>query len=417
MAAPRGPRRRDLTGFTWDGKRRIAKCNVYVKGGRGKERKRITIRAASRVEAEDKWIAYRRKWRAAAGEQAEIPTLREFVAEHFEDITAGLKPSTIRGYHYMLQGRILPEWGDKRLNEFTSGRLNLWVKKLQREQVMRTKKRPLSPSTINGTINVLKTVLSKAVRWDILDESPLRKPVEHLKVTPPTQELSAKERRAFLAAFDDEQGFHAWLERHMPRGNVREIKGARKDAFGGRRKIGAGIRPGSPAAHEYFVRYRFLKPFFVCLLELGLRRGDALHLRWSEVDLDTGLIQLTTRKRGVVVVLPISRACREALLECRRRAIVSEFVFTTEVGKLLPEVRVRRVFRTAKELAGIKRSFRLHDCRHTFASTLVSAGATLSAVATLLAHADVRTTSRYARSEKVAAAEMARTILDAVDRA
>ncbi len=416
MAAPRGSKQRVVAGFTWDPQRRVAKCNVYIKGGGGKVRRRVTIRAASEDEAQQKWMTFRNKWRAAPFDPAKIPTLAEFVATYFTEITEGLKPSTIRGYHYTLHGRILPEWGHVKLDEITSGRLNLWIKRLQGEQIKRKKKRRLSPSTINGTINVLRIVISKAVKWDILEESPLRKPVDHLKVTPPKQELTSKERRAFLAAFDDEAGFQAWLERTMPRGNVREIRSG-KDRFGGRRKIGAGIRPDSSAAKEYFARYRFLKPIFVCLLELGLRRGDALQLRWSEVDLDAGLIQLTTRKRGVAVVLPISKACREALLECRRRRIVSEFVFTTEVGKPLSEVRLRRTFRTAKELAGIRRPFRIHDCRHTFASSLVSAGANLSAVATLLAHADVRTTNRYARAEKFAAAEMARSILDSIQPA
>jgi integrase len=416
VPTPRGSRRRDATGFNWDAKRGAAQCNVYIKGGGGRVRKRVTIRARSRDEALEKWVAYRKKWRAAPAGAGPVPTLRQFLDSYFDEITAGLKPSTIRGYHYTLHGRILPEWGHVKLNEFTSGRLNLWVKRLQGEQIKRKKKRRLSPSTINGTINVLKTILSKAVKWDIIEESPLRKPIDHVKVTPPTQELNLKERAAFLAAFDDEPGFHAWLERYMPRGNVREIRGAKEDAFGGKRKIGAGIRPGSPAAKEYFARYRFLKPFFVCLLELGLRRGDALQLRWSEVDLDAGLIQLVTRKRNVAVVLPISKACREALLECRRRPVLSEFVFATEVGKLLPEVRLRRAFRTAKELAGIDRPFRIHDCRHTYASLLVSAGANLSAVATLLAHADVRTTNRYARAEKFAAAEVARSILDAMEK-
>lgn len=374
----------------------------------------MTIHAASEDEAQEKWIAYRRKWRAAPVGAGPVPTLRAFIDEYFDEITAGLRPSTIRGYHYTLHGRILPEWGHLKLDEFTSGRVNLWVKRLQGEQIKRKQKRNLSPSTINGTINVLKTVISKAVRWDVIEESPFRKPIDHVKVTPPMQELSRKERAAFLAALDDEAGFQEWLDRHMPRGNVREIRGAKQDAFGGKRKIGAGIRPGSLAAHAYFTRYRYLKPFFVCLLELGLRRGDAMQLRWSEVDLDTGLIQLTTRKRGVAVVLPISKVCREALLECRRRPVLSEFVFTTEVGKLLPEVRVRRAFRTAKELAGITRPFRIHDCRHTFASLLVSAGANLSSVATLLAHADVRTTNRYARAEKFGAAEVARSILDSI---
>ncbi len=371
-----------------------------------------TIRANSRDEALEQWVAFRKKWRLTSGKQQGVPTLRFFVENYFTEITVGLKPSTARDYLYTLRGRVLPEFGETKLDEITSGRVNLFVKRLQQARLKRDSSRTLSPATVNATIGVLKLLISKAVRFDVLGESPLRKPIEHVKVTPPTLELSIVERDAFLAAFDDEEGFHAYLERHMPRGNVRELRRT-NDPFGARRRHGAGIRPRSLAAKAYYARFRWMKPYFIALLELGLRREDARLLRWREVDLDAGLVRLITRKRDVDVVLPVSRCCREALLECRRRRIVSEFVFTTETGQPVGDARLRRAFDIAKEIAGIKRRFRIHDCRHTFASHLVSRGVSLSIVASLLAHADQRTTMRYARAEKLAAAEIARAALDA----
>jgi integrase len=408
---PRGSRRREAVGFNWDAKRGVAHCNVYLKGGGGKTRKRITIPAVSRDEALEKWIAFRKKWRHVSPDHAKTPTLREFVDTYFPEITAGLKPATVRDYFYTLRGRILPEFGNIKLDEITSGRVNLFVKRLQQAPLKRNPKRSLSPATVNATIDVLKLVISKAVRWDVLDESPFRKPIEHVKVVAPTLELSQAECDAFVAAFDNERGFQAYLERHMPRGNLRDLR-KRGDAFGGRRKHGAGIRPGSLAAKAYFTRFRWMKPYFVALLELGLRREDARLLRWREVDFDAGLVHLTTRKRDVEVVLPISKRCREALLECRHRSVLSEFVFTTETGQPVGDARLRRVFGIAKKIAGIRRRCRIHDLRHTYASHLVTRGVSLAIVANLLAHADQRTTMRYARAEKLAAAEIARIALD-----
>jgi len=346
-------------------------------------------------------------------EQEEV-SARETEA-YFQEITAGLKPATVRDYFYTLRGRLLPEFGDVRLNEITSGRINLFVKRLLQMPLQRDPKRTLSPATVNATVHLLTLLIGKAVRWDVLDESPLRKPIDHVKVKPLTLELTKAEREAFLAAFDDERGFHAYLERRMPRGNVRELRKPH-DTFGGQRKYGASIRPGSPAAKDYYARFRWMKPYFVALLELGLRREDARLLRWREVDLDAGLAHLMTRKRDVEVVLPISSRCREALLECRERPVLSEFVFTTEAGRPLGDARLRRAFGIAKEIAGIKRRFRIHDCRHTFASHLVSRGVSLAVVATLLAHADQRTTVRYARAEKLAAAEIARLAMEGVSQ-
>lgn len=410
-AVSRGSRRREAVGFSWDAKRGIARCNVYFKGGQGKTRKRVTIRASSRDEALEQWVAFRKKWRHTSADRRQTPTLRVFVDTYFTEITAGLKPATARDYLYTLHGRLLPEFGDMKLDEITSGRVNLFVKRLQQARLKRDPARTLSPSTVNSTIDVLKLVISKAVRWDVLDESPIRKPIDHVKVTPPTLELSTVERKAFLAAFDDEEGFQSYLERHMPRGNVRELR-RKDDRFGARRKHGAGIRPRSSAAKAYYARFRWMKPYFVALLELGLRREDARLLRWREVDFEAGLVHLVTRKRDVEVVLPISKCCRDTLLECRRRAVLSEFVFTTETGQPVGDARLRRAFGIAKEIAGITRRFRIHDCRHTYASQLVSRGVSLSIVASLLAHADQRTTMRYARAEKLAAAEIARAALD-----
>ena len=49
----------------------------------------------------------------------------------------------------------------------------------------------------------------------------------------------------------------------------------------------------------------------------------------------------------------------------------------------------------ARKRAGLK-DFRIHDLRHSFASSLVNAGRSLYEVQELLGHADIKTTSRYA---------------------
>ncbi|MCU1244268.1 MAG: hypothetical protein JWN02_178, partial [Acidobacteria bacterium] len=102
----RGSRRREAVGFSWDAKRGVALCNVYFKGGGGRTRKRVTIHANSRDEALEKWIAFRKKWRHVSGDRQEIPTLSVFVDTYFTEITAGLKPATVRDYLYTLRGRL-----------------------------------------------------------------------------------------------------------------------------------------------------------------------------------------------------------------------------------------------------------------------------------------------------------------------
>ena len=397
--------RRLARGCTWNPRTGVARFCVYLK--RSNKKKRLKVRCYSEEQVREKFHAFRRKWKR--GEKSgKVPTLRQFYDEFFETITAGLRPATIRGYRYALEGRLLPEFGPETLDALTAGSVKLYAKRLLLEG--------LAPATVNAYVNTLKAIVSKAVDWEILEESPFRRPIRALKVTPPTNELSDEERQRFLAAFDDRRGFDAYLGEVMPRGVARTVGSSRGPrTFGGRRRVGAGIRPGSAAADEYFARFQWLRPFFVCLLTTGLRREDARQLRWSEVDLAMNRLHIMTRKKNVMVILPITRAFRAELLACRNRPIIADVVFTDEGGQVLSIKRIQRCFTIAKRLAGISRPFRIHDARHTLASLLVSRGASLSTTARILGHSDVRSTLRYARAEQVRAAEEARELLDAED--
>ena len=55
-----------------------------------------------------------------------------------------------------------------------------------------------------------------------------------------------------------------------------------------------------------------------------------------------------------------------------------------------------RIYMTAKMKAGLNKKTRLHDLRHSFASNMLSSGATLYEVQKLLGHKDAAMTQRYA---------------------
>jgi integrase len=146
------------------------------------------------------------------------------------------------------------------------------------------------------------------------------------------------------------------------------------------------------------------------LLDTGLRLSDALDLRWVNVSLDENVIRLVTRKKEKPVKLPLSDAVRTVLEALKKRPVISEFVFLDEDNKPLTKEKVSRKFAMAKAVAGIHRRLRIHDLRHTFASTLVSSGVNLKVVSDLLGHTDLATTARYARGDHRVLADVANVL-------
>jgi integrase len=219
-------------------------------------------------------------------------------------------------------------------------------------------------------------------------------------------ELSDEERRRFLGAFADESRFKRCFSESRSRGRV-----VSSPHFGGGPRVfGGALRPDGEALRYYFQRFRETKPVFVVALETGLRRSDLLGLRWRSVDFESGWIRVAMQKTRLEAVIPISNACREALLECRRGSLRAEKVFVNSEGQPLSWTTVRRHFVLAKRIAGITRRFRFHDLRHTFGSTLASRGVSLQVIAKALGHASVRMSERYARPSEESLQEIRRAL-------
>lgn len=195
-------------------------------------------------------------------------------------------------------------------------------------------------------------------------------------------------------------------------------------------------------------------PLWAVLISGGLRPGEALALRWPDLDLEAGKIhvQRTLVRRGVkgwklvepktsrgrrVVVLPgfAVQALRELRTAQRKEQLLlgaeyerHGFVFANEWGRPLELSNLharnfRRIMAAAElgewEGEGKRRkfvaAFRLYDLRHTAATLLLRAGVNPKVTSERLGHASVSfTMDVYAASlpdlQEEAAAEMERLL-------
>jgi integrase len=392
-------------GFEYDAAKKVARFDCYVPGSAGKLRRRRTVPAKTRPEALTLWRSFVDELAAEAERKDSvpavprvIPTLNAYIDDYFEKIIAGLRKSTQRSHRNIVSKQLLPLLGEVRLDAITSIAVSDFATALRNEGY--------APSYINDCVRVLKMLLHQAVERDVLREYPIKKRVRKEKEPVLRLEMTDTERRAFLDAFDDRRAFESHLSSVGRKGRVVE-----SPWFGQPRLFGGSLRPDSGAASRYFERFAYLKPLFIVALETGLRKGDLLKLRWSSIDFAEGWIRVVMEKTDFEATIPISAECERALDVCRKRPVVSSFVFVDEDGQRLSETRVKRSYSLAKKLAGISRRCRFHDLRHTFASRLVSRGVNLKVVATALGHTTTEQTERYARPSEVAMREI-KTALD-----
>jgi integrase len=134
---------------------------------------------------------------------------------------------------------------------------------------------------------------------------------------------------------------------------------------------------------------------FRLLLWTGARLGEALDLRWKHVDLEHKRLVLDDSKeknRAKIVHLP---APAVSMLEARQRddSKPGDLVFAASDGGRLENM--QRRWQSIRDAAGLP-GFRIHDCRHAWASSAVMHGVPLHVVGRALGHASPSTTNRYA---------------------
>ncbi len=159
-----------------------------------------------------------------------------------------------------------------------------------------------------------------------------------------------------------------------------------------------------------------LVALYTVAVTAGLREGEILALRWEDVDLEAGRLQVrrtaSETRTGRVYELPKSgvgrqirltqkatqalRAHRKLQLEERmEKAGLWEdhgLVFPSEVGTPMGARNLQRTFKIRLRRAGLPETTRFHDLRHTCATLLLRQGVNPKFVQELLGHRDIALT-------------------------
>jgi integrase len=137
-------------------------------------------------------------------------------------------------------------------------------------------------------------------------------------------------------------------------------------------------------------------------LKAGLRQGELLALRWSDVDRVAGRLVVKRSVWRGILGPPKGGRSREVALSPEavrslkaHRHLRGELVFCTDGGRMFTKNECEHPLWRACKRAGLRR-IGWHVLRHTFASHLVMRGAPLKAVQELLGHATIEMTMRYA---------------------
>ena len=142
------------------------------------------------------------------------------------------------------------------------------------------------------------------------------------------------------------------------------------------------------------------KAMLELLYATGIRVTELVGLKLSDVNMSIGFI--TCRDEHKERMIPFGHAAREALtkyLEAARETFLkgthSELLFTNYSGREMSRQGFWKIIKYYGDRAGIEEDITPHTLRHSFAAHLLSNGADMRAVQTMMGHSDLASTQMY----------------------
>jgi integrase len=343
---------------------------------------RKTFTAATRHEVADQLTKALRDRQRGININPEKKTVEEFLKQWLEGIKPDVAPATYVSYEGTARLHLIPALGKILLSKLSADHVERF--KQEKLDEIRTagpgvKKavdgepapgpQRLSASTVRYCLTVLRMALDKACRLDLVP-------------------------RNVALLIDFPKAEHAEIEPFTAEQAMRLIEAAKQHRLGA---------------------------LFSVAMAIGLRKGEALGLKWSAIDMERGTlavraalqrIKLPGEKKGTLALrepkrssrrtINLPQVCLSALGRHRvrqeqERALAGtrwkegDFVFTTGIGTPLEPRNLERAFAQILAIADLPHS-RIHDLRHTAATLLLSQGVHPRVVMELLGHSQIAVT-------------------------
>lgn len=388
---------------------RFTSWRVYERAGKG------WFGAISYKAGDGKWKKRERKLsskgkRAAESEceawfdrenaEAENPpekapqTVREYLSSYVEGCSVNTEPSTVNGYRYVLRRQIDPyALADVDLSELKPDSVRAWLVALTERY---------SPATISKAFVLLRSALRQAVNDEVLS----RNPTDGVK--------APKRKKPEPNAIPEEQ----------------------------RRRLAAALASAAQTAEVVGI---------TVALFTGMREGEICGLRWRNVDIEAGTIDVREAigkdagryyvkepktggsRRTVAFPEPVARALRARRAEMAEQCMAACVPLSPDMFVLGYIDRDERTgdyrfmhphelwerWRTLSDLLGLVgtqgRRPTFHDLRHTYATAAIAARVDVKTVSSQLGHANAAMTlNTYADADPDAKRRGAEAVANAM---
>ena len=355
MARRRG---RDEGSLYYDKKRErwIAALVVYDEDN---HRRRKTHSFVTRKEGQTWLVEERGRNKQAVASRTRDRKVSEYLQEWLES-RVSLKENTRQNYHHLIARHINPALGDIMLSKLTA----------ERVQRLYLDKAKQSAHLARECHKVLHAALSRAVRLRLVSWN-VTQGLELPKYAPkPYTVLDLEQANILIKAVREAED--EWSRRAQP------------------------------------AYTRYLETLIIVALTTGMREGELVALRWS--DIDFGAMTVTVARtasrivgEGIIETAPKTKASKgvialagPAVDALRKHLDVAEpnergLVFSRN-GKHFPVTTLRLNFYEVLDRAGLPR-MRFHDLRHSTASILHALGVDMKDIQTILRHASYRITA------------------------